>query len=110
MSDRMRKSEHFLLGFVGALLLSGCISTTTGPAKSEPNTAEAADLNYQLGARYYRNGQYELARDRLMYSIDLQPKNAIAHSTLALTYERLDNIRLADRVLRRGCKNRTAKL
>jgi len=95
MSDRMSKGRHFLIGLAGALLLSGCISTTTGPAKSEANTAEAADLNYQLGARYYRNGQYELARDRLLYSIELTPKNAVAHSTLALTYQRLDNTRLA---------------
>ncbi len=95
MSERMSNGKHFLIGFVAVLLASGCISTTTGPAKSVANTGEAADLNYQLGARYYRNGQYDLARDRLLYSIDLEPKNAVAHSTLALTYERLDNVRLA---------------
>lgn len=91
----MSKSKHFLVGFVAALLASGCVSTTTGPVQAEPDLDEAADLNYQLGARYYRNGKYELARDRLLYSIELQPANAIAHSTLALTYEKLDNIRLA---------------
>ncbi len=42
-----------------------------------------------------RNGNYELARDRLLYSIELEPRNAVAHYTLALTYEQLDNTRLA---------------
>ena len=46
------------------VLLAGCISTTTGTAPREANNSEAAELNYQLGARYYQNGQYELARDR----------------------------------------------
>jgi type IV pilus assembly protein PilF len=91
----MKKSEMFVVGAVMAVLLTGCVSSTTGPAKSKTNAADAADLNYELGARYYRNGNYELARDRLLYSIELDPKNAVAYSTLALTYERLDNLRLA---------------
>jgi len=76
-------------------LLAGCISTTTGIAPPEQDDADAAELNYQLGARYYQNGQYELARDRLLLSIELNPRRAITHSTLALTYEALGNRRLA---------------
>lgn len=95
MSDGMSKGKHFLIGFVAALLASGCVSTTSGPKKPVADTSEAANLNYQLGARYYRNGKYDLARDRLLYSIELEPKNPIVHSTLALTYEALDNLRLA---------------
>jgi type IV pilus assembly protein PilF len=95
MSDSISNGRHFLIGFVVVLLANGCVSTTTGPTKPEANIEEAAELNYQLGARYYRNGQYEIARDRLLYSINLVPKNATAHSTLALTYEALDNVRLA---------------
>lgn len=95
MSDGMGEGRHFLAVFVMVLLASGCVSETTGSVKAEPDPDEAAELNYQLGARYYRNGQYELARDRLLYSLELKPANAIAQSTLALTYEQLDNIRLA---------------
>ena len=46
-------------------LLSGCVSTTSGPPRPEADDAEAAEQYYQLGARYYRAGNYELARDRL---------------------------------------------
>lgn len=95
MSDSTGRYCQFLVGMAAALLLVGCISTTSGPAKSEPNQAEAADLLYQLGARYYRNGQYELARDRLVMAIEKEPRNANAHTTLGLTYEQLDNKRLA---------------
>ncbi len=77
------------------LLVAGCISTTTGTAPPEADDGDAAELNYELGARYYNNGKYELARDRLLLSIELNPKRAIAHSTLALTYEALGNERLA---------------
>jgi type IV pilus assembly protein PilF len=85
--------------FLGAmtLLLAGCISsTTTGPKISKPNDAEAAEKYYQLGARYYRNGNYELARARLERALQYDPRMANAHSTLALTFESLDNPRRAD--------------
>ena len=95
MSDFAGRYWQVPVAIVAALVLGGCISTTSGPPKSEPDQAEAADLLYQLGARYYRNGQYELARDRLLMAIEKDPRNAIAHSTLALTYEQLDNLRLA---------------
>ena len=91
----MKKSEGLLGAMAAVLLIGGCISTTTGPPERSANQGDAAELNYQLGARYYRNGNYELARDRLMYSIELDPGRAIAYSTLALTYEQLGNMRLA---------------
>ncbi len=104
MSECMNKGRHFLTAFVAVLLVNGCVSTTTGPTKPAADTGEAANLNYQLGARYYRNGKYELARDRLLYSIELEPKNPIVHSTLALTYEALDNLRLATDSYERAVK------
>lgn len=91
----MNKSKLIGPVLVGSLLLAGCVSSTTGPITPEADEADAAELNYQLGARYFRNGNYDLARDRLLYSIELDPKRAVAHSTLALTYEQLGNMRLA---------------
>ncbi len=91
----MKISELWLPGAISLLLLAGCISTTTGNIPNEADDDDAADLNYQLGARYFQNGKYELARDRLLLSIELDPKNGIAHSTLGRTYEALDNERLA---------------
>lgn len=77
------------------VLLAGCISTTTGVRPTESDDGNAAQQYFQLGARYFRNGKYELARERLHRAIDLDPRMGIAYSTLALTYEQLDNVRLA---------------
>ncbi|MGB5245590.1 MAG: type IV pilus biogenesis/stability protein PilW [Woeseia sp.] len=88
-----------------SFLQTGCISTTTGKTRAEPASNEdAAKQYYQLGARYFRNGTYELARDRLQRAIELDPTLAVAHSTLALTYERLDNMRLAAQHYERAVK------
>lgn len=91
----MKKSDRVWGTIAAGMLIAGCVSTTTGPARPDSDEGDAAELNYQLGARYYRNGNFELARDRLLYSIELDPDRAIAHSTLALTYEQLGNSRLA---------------
>lgn len=91
----MKMSDSWICLVASGLLLAGCVSTTSGPPAPAADEADAAELNYQLGARYYRNGNYELARDRLLYSIELDPKRAVAHTTLALTYEQLGNLRLA---------------
>ncbi len=91
----MKKSELFALVLLGGVLLSGCVSTTTGTPAPEADEAGAAELNYQLGARYYQNGKYELARDRLLLAVELDPKMAVAYTTLGMSYEALGNMRLA---------------
>lgn len=93
----MIKSDRVIVSLVACALLAGCVQTTTrtGGVKPDADEGDAAELNYQLGARYFRNGNYELARDRLLYSTELNPKNAVAHYTLALAYEALGNLRLA---------------
>jgi type IV pilus assembly protein PilF len=92
----MKANGLILSAVVCCWSLSACISTTTGSVtEPERNESDAAELNYQLGARYYQAGNYELARDRLLLATELDPKMAVAYSTLALTYEKLNNNRLA---------------
>ena len=86
-------------------ILCGCISSTASVNRFEPRD-DAAEQNYQLGAQYFRKGNYQLARDRLQRSIEFDSKNASTHSMLAMTYVQLDNRRLAtesfDRAIRLG--------
>lgn len=93
----------FLIGSVLLLGMAGCISSQTVTRNTEP-TAEAADTNYQLGAQYYRNGNYQLARDRLERAIELDSRNARAHSLLALTLVQLGNNRLASEAFNRSVR------
>lgn len=91
------KKNILVLGAMAAILVgSGCVSTTTGPPEKKADQGDAAELNYQLGARYYRKGDYDLARDRLQLALKQNPKNGFAWSTLGLTYEALGNVRLAE--------------
>ena len=94
MKSRLAIRGPFVV--VLALLLGACVSTTTGDLKSEPNNVDAAELNYTLGVRYFENGSYELARDRLLLAIELNPRLALAHTSLGQTYEALENPRLAN--------------
>ncbi len=88
----------------GGLFLGACVSQTTGALAPQANLEDAADFNYELGARYLRAGNYELARDRLQRSLEIDEKQAIAWSALALTYERLQNPRLASEAYREAVR------
>lgn len=92
----MKKSDSLLGAMAAILVVSGCVSTTTGPPETKADQGDAAELNYQLGARYYRKGDYDLARDRLELALEQDPKNGLAWSALGLTYEALGNTRLAE--------------
>jgi type IV pilus assembly protein PilF len=91
----VKKSRLIVFVFLIGFSLSACVTTTTGTPIREGNDGDAAELNYQLGARYYQSGNYELARDRLTLAAELDPKMAKAYSTLGLTYEAIGNLRLA---------------
>ena len=65
----MKKSELFAVLAIAGLSLTGCISSTTGAIGPESDSDDAAEYNYQLGARYYQSQSYDLARDRLERAI-----------------------------------------
>jgi len=75
-------------------MLVGCVTDDPTVHTGEPSEY-AAEQNYQLGTQYFRNGSFDLARDRLERAIELDPKYADAYSMLAMTYVQLDLIRLA---------------
>lgn len=86
---------RFLVPAMTAVLLVGCISSETTSRRPPDSNEDAADQLYNLGAQYYSKGNFELARERLERAVELDSRNANAHSMLALTYARLGNERLA---------------
>jgi len=92
MSDM--KKATFLAALCAAFLLNACVSSETVTRRADPSD-EATDRMYELGAQYYRNGNYNLARDRLERAVELDSRNAAAHSLLAMTLVQLRNPRLA---------------
>jgi type IV pilus assembly protein PilF len=90
----VNRLAHFLIGTLACLVLAGCVSSQSRSGRSEPSD-DASDQNYRLGAQYYRNANYNLARSRLERAIELDDRNADAHSLLALTLAKIGNNRLA---------------
>ncbi len=91
----MKKSEILAVLSLAGLLLSGCVSSTTTGAIERQPSGDAAEYNYELGRSYLQNESYELARDRLHRALEIDPRMAKAHMALGMTYEALDNPRLA---------------
>lgn len=104
MKTSLRISTSMAALLSCSLLLGACVSQTTGSLGPQANPEDAADYNYELGARYLRAGNYELARDRLKRSLEIDATQAIAWSALAIAYERLENPRLASEAYREAVR------
>ena len=104
MSETIAYLARYLVIFASCSWLAACISTTTGAPVSNKSNADAASLNFQLGIQYYQNGNYTLARDRLILSTELDPKRPLVWSTLATTQEQLGNLRLAEEAHNKALK------
>lgn len=89
---------------LAALAVSGCVSTSPVESKPKGSPEEAAQINYELGAEYMRQGNLKLARERLERAVSQDPDLAVARSALALLYDRQGDIELADRQYRMAVK------
>lgn len=77
-------------------LLAGCTTTEEGVRPgSQPNLEEAAKLNTQLGIDYLRKGQFDQALEKLKKALQQDPDLGMAHSVIALVYQRKGETDLA---------------
>lgn len=86
------------LPITAALLLAFSACTTTvqpPPGQSKPDLKEAARLNTQLGIDYMRKGQFDLALEKLQKALGQDDELGIAHSAIALVYQRRGESKLA---------------
>jgi type IV pilus assembly protein PilF len=77
------------------LLLAAC---GTAPQRSESSTAKApsarqtaAQTNMRLGQGYLEQGRLEMALEKLLKAIELDPRSTAAHTVIAVIYERIDD-------------------
>jgi type IV pilus assembly protein PilF len=70
------------------VVLQACV-TESKSGSSVPSEADAAKANTNLGAGYLKQGKPDLAIERLNRALDQDPRNAEAHSTIALAYDQL---------------------
>ena len=76
------------LSVVAMFALAGCI--TTGEKRTTTvDKAEASRVNLNLGIGYIRQGNFDLAREKLERALSQDPELAEAYSALALVYDNL---------------------
>lgn len=86
-----------------AAALAACVSTSTrAPGDPAPSKEEAAKYNLELGIGYLRQGNYQLARDKLNKSLEQNPDSATARVALGLVYERLEDPAGAEKQYRKA--------
>ncbi len=110
---RRSRAHVVLLGASSVLLLaicSGCVSTTPAPSApvpsgggiSGPDKSSASRINVQLGVNYLREGDLQMAQQKLDRALREDPDNPEAHSAMALLDDRLGKAKDAEREYRRA--------
>lgn len=89
------------LAVLVAMVLAGCVSTSTRP-EMEVSDKDAAQYNMQLGVSYLRKGELQTAQAKLEKAIEQDPSLAAAHAALGLVFERLGDSAGAERQYRRA--------
>ena len=81
-----------------AVLLGACVSS----GGNRGNKQEASRINTQLGIDYARNGQLQLAEEKLQRALEQDSSNALTHATLAFVYQQRGEAEPAERSYRRS--------
>jgi type IV pilus assembly protein PilF len=94
--------DRILLGAGTALLLAGCVSTTTtsagGLSTKIPRTTKAdqkeegARVHTELGQQYMQNGNLQDALVKLNKALEFDPNYVPAHTVIAVLYERINDL------------------
>jgi type IV pilus assembly protein PilF len=96
--DRLAKLALVLLAMT---ILSACVSNDSNGYRNDPDS-DAANQNYQLGARYYKQGSYGLARDRLERAIGIIENEStyLMMTNAAVCIAKKPDLQIAEQYLR----------
>jgi type IV pilus assembly protein PilF len=83
-----------LLLVCGALAFTACSNSKT--VKDQSQRGEAAAINLQIGIDYYKQGNLQLAKDKIERALEQDPHNATAHAAAGLLYDRLGEFAKAE--------------
>jgi type IV pilus assembly protein PilF len=81
--------------FVCALLLTACVTTTTGGFNTEPSAVRAEQDFVQLAIGYYEAGEMSAARRNINNALALNSRSSAAYNVLALVLQREGDVQLA---------------
>lgn len=80
-----------VIAVLAAALLGACASTapTRAPGAEPTQQERAAELQVQLGQGYMNQGELEMARDKLLRALELDPHSVAGHTVMAVLQERI---------------------
>src|SRR5688572_30849986 len=87
--------------YAALVVLAACVSNS-GSVSERASDNEAAIANMNLGAGYLRQGNTELAIERLQRALVQDPRLVLAHSTIALAYDQIGSYDDAEEHFRRA--------
>jgi type IV pilus assembly protein PilF len=91
-----------LMMWAGALMLTACVTTTTGGFNTEPS-AERAERDFvQLAIGYYEAGDMGAARRNINNALALNSRSSAAYNVLALVLQREGDRELARETFERA--------
>ncbi len=93
-----------LLIILSASLAGACVTTGGKPEPDAKSISDAAGYNLQLGVTYMRQGQMEVALEKLERSVKQDPDRADTHTALAILHTRLGNLERAESEYRRSLR------
>ncbi|NND44319.1 MAG: type IV pilus biogenesis/stability protein PilW [Xanthomonadales bacterium] len=86
-----------ILVLAGLSVLSACASNPQRSGDDRTAARQAAEINTSLGQEYMSRGQNEVALEKLKKATNADPSYAPAHTLLAILYERINELELAER-------------
>ncbi len=110
---RSRRALQALMVVLALTLLAGCSgkqdfsrkeTRQTPKAEVRTDPKQAAKTNTSLGQAYLSKGQLDLAMDKLLKALELDPKNADTHTVIAVAYEQIGKMSEAEKHYRQAQK------
>lgn len=83
-----------------SLVLTGCVTTTSGPFNDKKDLDKAVDTYTQIGYRHFERDNLFEAKRALNQALELEPRASGAHLGMARVFEREREIELADQHFR----------
>ena len=91
-----------LASLYAAFVVSTACVSSGGTVSERASDSEAAIANMNLGAGYLRQGNIDLAIERLQRALAQDPRLVLAHSTIALAYDQAGSFDEAEEHFRRA--------
>ncbi len=98
----MQVTRNVIAGVLSLMILSSCVTTTTGGFNTEPSQERAERDFVQLATGYFEAGDMAASRRNINNALAINSRSADAYNVLALVLQREGDIQLARETFERA--------